>query len=108
MKPSRETTAAPKQRRSRRPAVVPRALNRAEAAAYMGLSLSSFVVVAERLALRPIRYPGVERAYYDRAALDLAIDQRQVVEVMPTTMPTKAGGYGFERIAHGGKGPVNA
>lgn len=95
-----------KKRTSTRPPVEPRGLTKKEAAKYLGLSESSLEKIVSKGRLRPIKYPGIQRYFFDRMALDLLIDQSGIA-VMPATMPAKVSKYGFLDVARGGKSGVN-
>jgi hypothetical protein len=80
----------------------PRGLPKRSAAAYLGVSITSLEKLVADGRLRPIRYPGIRKDFFDRRALDLLIEQSEAVTV-PATVPAKTSKYGFLQVARGGK-----
>jgi excisionase family DNA binding protein len=91
-----------KKRTTRRPEITPRGLTKEEAAVYLGCGKNSLEKLVKLGRLRPVRYQGIRRDYFDRDALDLLIDQAATGTV-PTTVPTMESKYGFLRVARGGR-----
>jgi hypothetical protein len=86
--------------------VEPRGLPKREAAEYLGLSEASLEKLVADARLRPVRYPGIRKDFFDRRALDLLIDQSEA-GTMPAIMPARGSKYGLLQVARGGKGVAN-
>jgi excisionase family DNA binding protein len=81
--------------------VIQRGLTRREAAAYLGIGLTTFetkFVATGRVRAR--RYPGMRQDRFDRAELDAIIDGS--LGTVPAIVPAKVSKYGLKYVSGGG------
>lgn len=77
-----------------------RVMTKTETAAYMHLTIAGVEKLIAQGRLRPVRYPGIRRYFFDKRAVDLLVEQSQTSAV-PATVPATGSRFGFSDVARG-------